>query len=91
MYLSTLLAHGRVYVYIGVCLTGCTGVCSIVYRGECMCVARRACVCIGVCVEPHHQVEGADSAVSRAGVEQPVVDLKGIHSLMVTLKHPLRG
>lgn len=39
----------------------------------------------------HHQVEDSDSPVPRARVQQPVVDLHGVHRLLVALKHALSG
>lgn len=42
-------------------------------------------------VDAHHQVEGFDSPVSWAGVQQPVVDLHGVHCLLVALEHTLGG
>lgn len=42
-------------------------------------------------INTHHQVEGPDGSIPGARVQQPVVDLHGIHRLLVALKRPLSG
>lgn len=42
-------------------------------------------------VDTHRQVEGLDGAVSWAGVQDAVVDVHGVHRLLVTLERTLSG